>query len=58
MHALLDTYAFLWWLDGDERLAAKARRIIQNEKNVILVSAASAWEVATKVRIGKLPGGR
>jgi PIN domain nuclease of toxin-antitoxin system len=56
MHVLLDTHAFLWWLDGDERLAVKARRIIQNEKNVILVSAASAWEVATKVRIGKLPG--
>jgi PIN domain nuclease of toxin-antitoxin system len=53
---LLDTHAFLWWLDGDRRLSLKARRLIGNETNAILVSAASAWEITTKARLGKLPG--
>ena len=53
---LLDTHAFLWWLDGDRQLPARARRTIADEANTILVSAASAWEITTKVRIGKLPG--
>jgi PIN domain nuclease of toxin-antitoxin system len=53
---LLDTHAFLWWLDGDRRLSLKARRAIARETNTIVVSAASAWEITTKARIGKLPG--
>jgi len=53
---LLDTHTFLWWLDGDSRLRTKPRRVIADETNVILVSAASAWEIATKERLGKLPG--
>jgi PIN domain nuclease of toxin-antitoxin system len=53
---LLDTHALLWWLAGDERLSLKARRTIADRRNDILVSAASAWEVATKHRLGKLPG--
>jgi PIN domain nuclease of toxin-antitoxin system len=53
---LLDTHAFLWWLDGDKRLGPKPRRLIQSEDNEILVSAASIWEITTKARIGKLPG--
>jgi PIN domain nuclease of toxin-antitoxin system len=56
MRLLLDTHAFLWWLDGDARLTKKARNIIGQETNTILVSAASAWEITTKVRLGKLPG--
>jgi PIN domain nuclease of toxin-antitoxin system len=55
---LLDTHAFLWWLDGDRRLSLKARRLIGNEINAVLVSAASAWEITTKTRLGKLPGAR
>jgi len=55
---LLDTHTFLWWLDGDKRLPVKVRRRIADEGNEIIVSAASAWEVSTKVRIGKLPGAR
>jgi PIN domain nuclease of toxin-antitoxin system len=54
--ALLDTHALLWWLDGDERLSAAAREWISEPSHGVLVSAASAWEIATKVRIGKLPG--
>jgi len=53
---LLDTHALLWWLAGDERLSATARLAISSEDNEIFVSAASAWEVSTKHRLGKLPG--
>ena len=56
MRLLLDTHAFLWWLDGDRRLSLKARRAIATESNSVLVSAASAWEITTKSRLGKLPG--
>ena len=53
---LLDTHALIWWLAGDEALSPRAREAIADEANTIAVSAASAMEVATKVRIGKLPG--
>lgn len=56
MKALLDTHALLWWLDGDERLSMVARECMANPDNQIFVSAVSAWEISTKVRIGKLPG--
>ena len=56
MRALLDTHALLWWLDGDRRLSNVARDLIAEEANTVFVSAASAWEITTKVRIGKLPG--
>ena len=56
MRLLLDTHAFLWWLDGDRRVPAKIRRLISGARNEILVSAASAWEICTKARLGKLPG--
>ena len=55
MRLLLDTHAFLWWLAGDEALSANARNSISDERNDVFVSAASAWEIATKHRIGKLP---
>jgi len=56
LRVLLDTHTFLWWLDGDRRLPLRPRRTIADEANAILVSAASAWEISTKVRLGKLPG--
>lgn len=52
---LLDTHALIWWLAGDEALSLRAREAIEDETNSITVSAASAMEVATKFRIGKLP---
>ena len=58
MRLLLDTHAFLWWLDGDHRLSPRSRRLIADEVNAVLVSAASAWEITTKARLGKLPGAR
>lgn len=55
MKTLLDTHALLWWFSDDPALTKRARRVIEETRNEIFVSAASAWEVATKVRIGKLP---
>lgn len=54
MRLLLDTHTLLWWFDGNRRLSAKVRRLIEDDSNEVLVSAASAWEIATKSRIGKL----
>ena len=56
MRLLLDTHALIWWLAGDEALSRRAREAIADEVNEIAVSAASAMEIATKFRIGKLPG--
>ena len=57
MRALLDTHAFLWWIADSKRLSETARRLILDEENDIIVSAVSTWEIATKFRIGRLPGG-
>jgi PIN domain nuclease of toxin-antitoxin system len=53
---LLDTHALLWAVLSPASLSRQAAAMIANEANVVLVSAASAWEIATKVRIGKLAG--
>lgn len=55
LRLLLDTHALIWWLAGDEALSRRAREAIGDEANSVAVSAASAMEVATKFRIGKLP---
>jgi len=52
---LLDTHAFLWWLAGEAALTRKARMTIAAEDTEVFVSAVSAWEIATKFRLGKLP---
>lgn len=54
MRLLLDTHAFLWWLAGNRRLSHTARSAIGDHANDVAVSAASAWEIATKHRLGKL----
>ena len=56
MRLLLDTHAFLWWLAGDARLSRKAKAAVGAAENDVCVSAASAWEITTKYRIGKMPG--
>ncbi len=55
MRLLLDTHALLWWVADSRRLSARAHGLIADETNSLFVSAASAWEIATKHRIGKLP---
>lgn len=56
MRLLLDTHALIWWLAADDALSSAARSAIADSANDVFVSAASAWEIATKHRIGKLPG--
>ncbi len=55
MKILLDTHALLWAAFRKDLLSPRARKLIQSSTNEILVSAASAWEIATKYRLGKLP---
>ena len=55
MRLLLDTHALLWWLFDSDDLSASARAAIAEPENPVVVSSASAWEIATKHRIGKLP---
>lgn len=54
MKLLLDTHAFLWWITDDPRLPVKARRLIVDAGNEVYVSAASAWEIVVKLRLGRL----
>ncbi len=54
MRLLLDTHAFLWWLAGNRRLSPAARRAVDDTSNDVVVSAATAWEITTKHRVGKL----
>ena len=55
MRLLLDTHALIWWLTDSRRLNRMVRRAIYDPANEKLISAASAWEIATKHRLGKLP---
>ena len=55
MRLLLDTHAFLWWVADDPALSASARTAIAEPANQVHVSAATAWEITTRYRIGKLP---
>ena len=57
MRLLLDTHALLWYAAADLRLPEAARLAIGDPDNERFVSAASAWEIATKTRRGKLGGG-
>jgi PIN domain nuclease of toxin-antitoxin system len=54
MNLLLDTHALVWWFSDAPKLSKRAVSLIANSKNTILVSAASAWELAIKVNQGKL----
>ena len=54
---LLDTHTLLWWWSGDSALPDTARAAIADAEATVFVSAASAWEIATKVRIGRLRPG-
>jgi PIN domain nuclease of toxin-antitoxin system len=55
VNLLLDTHAFLWLLGEPNRLPGGLVAVLEDPVNRVLVSAASVMEVATKVRIGKLP---
>lgn len=57
MNVLLDTHVLLWWLAGGTKLSRRARTVIQDDESTVLVSAASAWEIAIKSEAGKLEAG-
>ena len=54
MKLLLDTHAFLWWLDSDARLSHKARALIADPRGEVFVSIATVWEIAIKAALGQL----
>ncbi len=56
MRLLLDTHVLLWAWRDPARLSTTARELIEDASVELLVSAASAWEISTKSRLGKLPG--
>lgn len=58
MKVLLDTHVFLWALIDPDKLSSAARKVLANDATQVLVSAASAWEIATKFRLGKLTGAK
>ena len=54
MSYLLDTHSFLWFINDDASLGSLAKNIIQEPNNRLYLSAASIWEIAIKVSLGKL----
>jgi PIN domain nuclease of toxin-antitoxin system len=56
LRLLLDTHTLIWWLNDNARLGRSGYAAIEEGTNDILISAATAWEIATKHRLGKLPG--
>lgn len=54
MDLLLDTHAFLWFIGADPRLSPLAAQRIGDADSRVVVSVVSAWEIAIKIRIGKL----
>ncbi|UIJ44634.1 type II toxin-antitoxin system VapC family toxin [Sphingomonas cannabina] len=55
MKCLLDSHTLIWWWNADPALSPAARAIMADRTNTIFVSAATAWELATKFRSGRLP---
>ena len=54
MRVLLDTHVFLWWITDDERLSPRAREVMVEGRNTLVLSAASGWEMAVKAQLGRL----
>lgn len=54
MKILLDTHVLLWWLAGDRRLPAKAKQVIENPHNNIVVSSVNIWEIVVKHALGRI----
>ena len=54
MKLLLDTHAFLWWVEGTPSFGRRAKAAVSNSENEVLVSIATCWELAIKLSLGKL----
>lgn len=55
MRLLVDSHALIWWWNESPGLPATARDALADRRNTVFVSAATAWELATKYRSGRLP---
>jgi PIN domain nuclease of toxin-antitoxin system len=55
MRLLIDTHVFLWSVTGSRQLKPSGRKLL-SDADAVYVSAASIWELAIKVRLGKLNG--
>lgn len=56
MRFLLDTHTLIWAMYGEDNyLPDRVRQILETSDDEIMVSAATAWEISTKFRLGKLP---
>ncbi len=53
MKLLLDTHTFLWFIEDSPRLSAEVKRLLESDVD-LLISAASLWEIAIKISVGKL----
>ena len=54
MRVIVDTHAFLWWINDDPQLSPSVRDIMGSAENALYLSAASGWEIAIKYQLGKL----
>lgn len=54
MRAILDTHVLLWWLTDSDRLSERSRELMLDPESELYWSAASSWEIAIKVGIGRL----
>lgn len=57
MRLLLDSHAYLWWLADAPELSAPARAAIIDPANIVVVSAATIWEIEIKRALGRLDAG-
>ena len=55
MKLLLDTHVAIWWMSKQEKLSSKAKALLLDDANTLYISIVSAWEVAIKTSLGKLP---
>ena len=54
MNLLLDSHAFLWFIDGNLKLSPQARQLIEAQENAKFVSVVSLWEIGIKSSLGRL----
>ncbi len=54
MNLLLDSHAFLWFIDGSDKLSRQARELIEDQRNSKMISIASLWEIGIKTALGRL----
>ena len=54
MNNLLDTHAFIWFIEGDNQLSDQARKSIERNDVISSISIASLWEISIKISLKKL----